>query len=133
MDLLKKCTCHNDENGNPLIGGYAGCPSHDPNYSNAIDFDFITLRNSLTENQKLHALAYKYYQGAKWDPKKGDYYTTSRADLELYRIVDITDTKILTQYTTGSDAISEWDKDGFLTEGFGVNRVYVPDFIFRLK
>lgn len=88
---------------------------------------------SLTCNQKLNALAYRFYQGGKWIPKSGDFYTTSRADLELYKVVDVTDNKIMTKYCIGSDVISEWDKGTFLTKGFGINRVYVPDFIFDLK
>lgn len=135
MNPEKHCTCSKSYNGEPLFGGYVRCPVHDPNY---IDTFFIrptdfTSPTKLTENQKLHALAYKYYQGGKWEPKKGDYYTTSRADLELYQVVDVTETKVLTRYLVGSDTTSEWDKDGFLTEGFGVNRVWVPHFIFNLK
>lgn len=129
--LDKKCGCSKDENGGILIGGYAGCPVHDPNYLAPV---FATsFPTKLTETQKLHALAFKYYQGVKWEPKKGDYYTTSRADLELYQIVDVTETKIMTRYLVGSDTISEWDKEAFLTQGFGINRVWVPDFIFKLK
>lgn len=93
--------------------------------------DNRTHPTSLTPMQKLHAMAYKYYSGIKWEPKKGDYYTTSRADLELYQVVDVTETKVMTKYLVGSDTISEWDKDRFTTEGFGVNRVHVPVFCFK--
>lgn len=86
----------------------------------------------LTENQKLNALAFKYYQGAKWEPKAGDYYTTSRSDLELYQVVEVTEDKVKTKYLTPDSSISEWDKAGFLTEGFGVNRVWVPDWVLSL-
>lgn len=95
---------------------------------NEINSKFPTV---LTPMQKLHAMAYKYYSGIKWEPKKGDYYTTSRADLELYQVVDVTETKVMTKYLVGSDTISEWDKDRFTTEGFGVNRVHVPVFCFK--
>jgi len=133
--MNKQCTCAKTFNAEPLLGSYAGCPVHDPSY---IDTVFMRSNNSmyltkLTEMQKLHALAYKYYQGQKWEPNKGDYYTTSRADLELYQVVDVTDTKVITRYLVGSDNVSEWDKSGFTTEGFGVNRVWVPDFIFKLN
>jgi hypothetical protein len=89
----------------------------------------------LNPMQKLNALQYKYYQGGKWIPKEGDFYTTSRADLELYKVVEVTDTKIKTKYCLPErgDSISEWDKETFLTEGFGVNRVYVPEWIFAIK
>ena len=135
--MNKQCTCAKGAfNAEPLLGSYTGCPVHDPNWIDTAAF--MRSNNSisptkLTEMQKLHALAYKYYQGQKWEPKKGDYYTTSRADLELYQVVDVTDTKVVTRYLVGSDNVSEWDKNGFLTEGFGVNRVWVPHFIFKLN
>ena len=40
----------------------------------------------LTEWQKIEAMALRFYSELQWVPKAGDYYTTSRADLELYRI-----------------------------------------------
>lgn len=86
----------------------------------------------LTEKQKLNALAFKYYQGQKWEPKAGDYYTTSRADLELYQVVEVTEDKVKTKYLIPDSPISEWDKSGFLTEGFGVNRVWVPDWVLSM-
>ncbi|MDD9740894.1 hypothetical protein PVW47_14030 [Marinovum sp. SP66] len=41
----------------------------------------------LTKTQKLEALAARFYQGVEWVPKAGDLYTTSRADLEVYRVI----------------------------------------------
>lgn len=83
----------------------------------------------LTFQQKLDALAYRFYQGAEWRPNAGDYYTTSRADLELYQVVSVDEDVVRTRYTEGSDAISEWPADDFLTGGFGPKRVFVPDWV----
>ena len=85
----------------------------------------------LTYQQKLAALDHRFYQGAEWKPKAGDYYTTSRADLELYRVVDVTGNVVITDYTENSAGPSEWPADGFLTEGFGPLRVWVPDWIIN--
>ncbi len=90
---------------------------------------------SLTNEQKLQAFANKYYLGGvEWEPKSGDYYTSTRADLELYQVVEVTEDKIKTRYCNpqGGDSISEWDRSTFLTEGFGINRMHVPEWIFTL-
>lgn len=87
------------------------------------------MKTSLTQDQKIQALALKYYQGYEWVPKAGDYYTTCRADLELYRVAKIEDGKIYTEYTTQPGVLTEWPLDSFTTYGFGLKRVYVPDFI----
>ena len=83
----------------------------------------------LTLDQKLQALANRFYQGTAWQPKAGDYYTTSRADLELYRVAKIDGGKIYTEYCTRPGELTGWDEDTFTTEGFGPRRVHVPDFI----
>lgn len=84
----------------------------------------------LTETQKLEALAARFYQGLEWKPKAGDLYTTSRADLEVYEVVDVTGGKVFTRYTEGGDwGVSEWPEAEFLTEGFGPNRVWVPPHV----
>lgn len=87
---------------------------------------------SLTTDQKLNALAFKYYQGAKWEPKTGDYYTTSRNDLELYQIVEANEKVVRTRYCDPQrgDAITDWPTERFLLD-FGVNRVFVPDWILN--
>jgi hypothetical protein len=90
------------------------------------------MNKTLTENQKLHALANRFYSDAKWEPKAGDFYTTSRADLELYQVVEVTDDKIRTKYLFPDSPIAEWAKHGFLTEGFGVKRVHVPFWVLKL-
>lgn len=86
----------------------------------------------LTHQQKLDALALKYYSFYRWEPKAGDYYTTSRSDLELYQIVDIRDGKVFTKYLVGSETLSEWPEEEFLSpETFGGRRVYVPSWILN--
>lgn len=87
----------------------------------------------LTYQQKLDALAYRFYQGASWEPKAGDFYTTSRADLELYQVVSVEGGVVRTRYTEGSDAISEWPESEFLTGGFGPKRVFVPGWVICAK
>ncbi|UDF29813.1 UNVERIFIED_ORG: hypothetical protein LHK14_00375 [Roseateles sp. XES5] len=83
----------------------------------------------LTHQQKLDALAYRFYQGAAWEPKAGDFYTTSRADLELYQVVSVEGGVVRTRFTEGSDAIAEWPEGEFLTGGFGPKRVFVPEWV----
>lgn len=85
----------------------------------------------LTYQQKLDALSYRFYQGAQWTPRAGDYYTTSRADLELYQVVSIEDGIVFTRFTEGTDAISRWPEAVFLTEGFGPRRVFVPPWVMN--
>lgn len=84
----------------------------------------------MTSQQKLVALSLRFYQGMKWEPKAGDYYTTSRADLELYRVVKIDAGKVFTEYCTRPGVLTEWDEAGFTTEGFGPHRVYVHECCF---
>jgi hypothetical protein len=88
---------------------------------------------SLTHQQKLEALSLRFYQGLKWTPKAGDYYTTSRADLELYQVVAVEGGQVKTRYcdTGKSDAIATWPVDEFPAAGFGPKRVWVPDFVLK--
>jgi len=86
----------------------------------------------LTEQQKLHALAARFYEELEWKPKAGDYYTTSRADLELYRVVDVKDGVVFTEYCTSPGVnIAEWPESEFIAEGFGPKRVYVPGYVLE--
>ena len=81
----------------------------------------------------MHALSNAMYQGGvKWKPKAGDYYTSSRPDLELYQVISVEGGKIKTVYTDSKTDPAEWDESGFLTDGFGPNRIHVPEWIFRL-
>jgi hypothetical protein len=91
------------------------------------------MKTQLTTEQKLQALASKYYDGLEWQPKKGDYYTSSRNDLELYQIVDENETSFFTNYCGEKKTIEpqEWSKESFLKD-FGERRVFVPDFIFKM-
>lgn len=92
-------------------------------------------RKSLTFKQKLQAVSDRFYCGgstSSWVPKKGDYYTTVRNDLELYQIVDEYDGFLFTVYCHVDDCThSRWKKDEFLND-FGKNRILVMDYIFDL-
>lgn len=88
---------------------------------------------NLTATEKLQALANRFYQGVEWKPKKGDYYTTSRADLELYQIVDEDEENFYTSYLPLGGTVTSWPKTEFTTQGFGPKRVWVPDYVLGLK
>lgn len=85
----------------------------------------------LTVEAKLQAFAYKFYQGVEWEPKKGDYYTTTRSDLELYQVVDIDDNYVYTTYLREDSPIDKWAKEGFTTEGFGDRRMHIPHYLLK--
>ncbi len=91
------------------------------------------MQTSLTYPQKLEALGARFYGGVRWKPKAGDYYTTTRADLELYRVVKIEDSKVYTEYCTSPGILSCWEEEGFTHEGFGNSRVWVHDWILLDK
>lgn len=92
-----------------------------------------TVLVALTYQQKLEALSLRFYQGMQWNPKAGDYYTTSRADLELYQVVEVENGTVKTRYCDQgkSDAVASWPVEEFTSAGFGPKRVYVPDFVLR--
>ncbi|UTU07788.1 hypothetical protein CcrC1_gp103 [Caulobacter phage C1] len=89
----------------------------------------------LTLEQKLRALENRFYNRATWEPKPGDLYTTSRADLELYEVVDVADGHICTRYRTQPDgAISRWPAEEFLAEHtFGHARTHVPNWVIAFS
>lgn len=89
-------------------------------------------RTKLTVEQKLEALALKYYQDYQWIPKSGDYYTSSRNDLELYQVIEVTDENIYTKYCDPDRGkeVSVWKNNEFLIN-FGLKRVHVPDWILN--
>jgi hypothetical protein len=92
------------------------------------------MRTELTEKQKLQALAMRYYDGVQWEPKKGDFYTTSRADLQLYQIVDEDENNFYTDFchpTIKTNGPAQWSKDTFLQD-FGERRVYVHESVFNV-
>lgn len=85
----------------------------------------------LTPQQKLEALAARFYQGLEWSPKAGDLYTTSRSDLEVYRVISVENGVVTTEYTKNGTAPSEWPEAEFLTEGFGPKRVWIPPYVLK--
>lgn len=93
----------------------------------------MMLNTQLTADQKLKALALKFYSGYVWVPKEGDYYTSSRDDLELYRVIKIEDGKIYTEYCGKTCPFAEWDVQSFTNVGFGVHRVHVPNLILEMS
>lgn len=94
------------------------------------------MKTKLTAEQKLEALALKYYNCLTWEPKKGDYYTTSRSDKELYQIVDENENSFFTNYCDKEkfpdSENAEWSKQSFLQD-FGERRVYVPDYVLAME
>lgn len=86
---------------------------------------------TLTPLQKLFALAAKNYQGIKWTPQTGDYYTSARADLELYQVIEVKDGIIKTIYCDKQCSPQSWDETEFTTIGFGLHRVHVPLWILE--
>lgn len=90
-----------------------------------------TSPTELTLLQKLNALSARYYQGTVWEPKAGDFYTTCRADLELYRIAKIEDGVVFTEYCTRPGIYADWPEEEFTSVGFGPKRVWVPNWIFE--
>lgn len=93
----------------------------------------MAIITELTMPQKLQALAYRFYQDAEWKPKTDDYYTSSRDDLQLFRIVNIECGKVYTEYCEQPGAVSIWEENGFTSEGFGIRRVWVPNWILGLE
>lgn len=88
-----------------------------------------------TPGHKLHALALRFYHGQNdWQPKVGDFYTLTRSGIELLQVVRIEDGQVyISNCLNGlGQEQGPFPLDGFTTEGFGVNRVQVPDFIFDL-
>lgn len=95
-------------------------------------------RSALSPMQKLQALAFRFYQNDPrenpWQPKAGDYYTTSRADLELYRVIKVERDVVFTSRCDGSHEVTPWKLEEFISmETFGARRVHVPDWIFGGK
>ena len=82
---------------------------------------------TLTPWQKLSALAMRFYQNRNWDPDVGDYFTTTRADLNLYQIVGMDHGKVRTKSCDPTkSAILSWDLEHFLIDPtIGYARVWV--------
>ena len=89
-------------------------------------------RITIPPETKLKALSLKYYDGYKWQPGAGDLYTSTRVDNEVYKVVEVADKTIGTIYCNGKEgAMTKWPKDGFLSEGFGKYRVYIPVWLYN--
>lgn len=87
---------------------------------------------SLTIYQKLQALSLKYYHNMEWSPMPGNYYTSTRDDFELYKIIGVSYDCLLTQYCDiykQSEEPARWLQRDFATRDFGLNRVWVPNFV----
>lgn len=95
----------------------------------------MSMNPKLTAEVKLQDFEVRFYQYIKWQPKKGDYYTTTRSDLELYQVIDIDDEFIYTKYCDKErgDSVSKWEKEKFTTEGFGDRRMHVPNYLLNFK
>ncbi len=86
--------------------------------------------------QKLAALAMRFYQHMKWEPKVGDYYCLTRDDLELF-VINRSDGEnffIRNVYAPGQpegDELADpWPIESF-QEGFGDNRVWVHPAVLK--
>lgn len=131
-------SCWSDENGAQEVAMEASYlmikdNHYCPDCYEYDDKDELMIKyKSLSVVQKQQALSLKYYDCLEWKPKKGDYYTTSRNDLELYQIVDENESSLFTNYCDEkkSPQPQEWKKSDFLID-FGERRVYVPDFILH--
>jgi len=89
------------------------------------------MKKNLTVDQKLAALSLKYFDGYIWLPKAGDYYTTCRNDLELYKIEKEDENNFYTIYCNIENCeLTPWKKELFLKE-FGIYRIFVPNFILN--
>lgn len=83
------------------------------------------------EKQKLAALAFRFYQHAKWEPEVGDYYCLTREGLELFQISrsDGDNFYIKRVFAPGQEPSEEMSDPWPIAEfqsGFGDNRVWVP-------
>lgn len=93
----------------------------------------MSLPTSLTPEQKLLAFRNRFYDMQNWEPKAGDYYTSTRDDLELYLIVREDDDFFYTVYAERPHASeSQWPKQEFTTVGFGPLRMHVPFYVFTI-
>jgi hypothetical protein len=93
----------------------------------------MSLPTSLTPQQKLLCFRHRFYDMQKWEPKAGDYYTSTRDDLELYLIAREDDDFFYTVYATNPNGIeSQWPKTEFTSVGFGMMRMYVPFHVFTM-
>lgn len=88
-------------------------------------------QTKIGKTQKLWAFHMRFYQHYAWEPKVGDYYTIVRADDELFKIIDETDTDFVCCRMDQPGNDFNFPKQGFTDEGFGPNRLHVPAWIFN--
>lgn len=75
-----------------------------------------------------------------WSPKVGDFYTIFRPDGELFLIVDQDEDDFHVRNLTADAAMAEGcaqplkiPRHGFKEEGFGPQRIYVPERVLELQ
>ena len=95
----------------------------------------------MNHEQKLQALAAHLYpvgtKSAEWKPKAGDYYTLTRCDLELFRVLEYDEESDQARYTRvahGGDPQAIEDAHpftDFTTGGFHDCRVPVADYLAK--
>lgn len=93
-----------------------------------LTFKFTTV----TIEQKFLAMKLRYYDNQEWSPYVGDYYTSTRDDFELYKIIGTSYDNYLTQYCDPlkqSDQPGYWNQKQFTTHGFGEKRLWIPNWI----
>lgn len=100
------------------------------------------MQAAFTVERKLHALGLSLYgqtNAGLWAAfggvKVGQFYTLTRPTLELFYIHRIDDEGKVFFINCGQESLTEqggFAASGFTTEGFGTNRVYVPETVFTL-
>ncbi|OHB80858.1 MAG: hypothetical protein A2W31_11415 [Planctomycetes bacterium RBG_16_64_10] len=84
----------------------------------------------ITADQKLRAIAFRDYDHQPWQVKRGDYYTIDRADLKLFRVLDVPELPeedLLVEVQDGQRI-----KVPGVGEPFHAQRVHVPEWIFKI-
>jgi hypothetical protein len=90
-----------------------------------------------TLEQKLTALALRFYQHMVWTPQVGHYYCLTREGLELFQITRTDEENFFIKlvYAPGQEPGEEMDTPwpiGKFQQDFGINRVWVPDRVLGL-
>ena len=111
-----------------------------------MDKDVVELRRerqaAFTYERKVHVLGMSLYGNRPaqfWEqwggPKAGDFYTLTRPTLELFHIARVEDGMVyIVNCLLDPETVQEsgFPLDTFLTEGFGVNRIYVHPLVFTI-
>ncbi len=86
---------------------------------------------TFTLEQKMSAIAFRFYQKATWTPSVGDYYCLTREGLELF-VINRTDGEnffirrvFAPGQPEGEEMADPWPIASF-QQDFGENRVWVP-------